>query len=322
MFLQLRRLLKPKTEALQGIVAVSFYSNGFAIAVTRYGSNSRPRLQYCDFITAPRDRWQNQLETLVKTQKLEQFSCHILLTLDQYRNFAIETPQVNPDELKQAVQWRIAENLDYPVQQAIFDFYPQPKSNRANRAAMLEVFCTNKSVAETLIDTCRQAGLQIKVIDVQESALRNLASLLPENQQGLAILHLQPNIGHVIIEKQNSVYLSRKFDFNYQSLTETGFGHQEDSRLEQNNLALELRRSFDYVENYFDIPPINSLAAVLLPNGTQDIVNSLIISHGITARAMDLTAILDVEMPLSDGLQNLCAPVVGASLRWHVEQVA
>lgn len=322
MSLQLRRFLKPKTEARQGIVAVSFFANGFAIAVTRYSSNNRPRLQFCDFITAPQNHWQNQLETLVKTQKLDQFSCHILLSLDQYRSFSIEAPQVHPEELKQAVQWRIAENLDYPIEQAIFDFYPQPKSNRANRAAMLEVFSCKKATITPLIDICRQAGLQIKVIDIQEAALRNLASLLPENQQGLAILHLQSTIGHVIIEKQSNIYLSRKFDFNYHSLSQTNFEANEDSHLEHNNLALELQRSLDYVENYFDIPPINSLAAVLLPNNTQDIINGLIIRHGITARAMDLTAILDVEMPLSDGLQNQCAPVVGASLRWHVEQAA
>lgn len=322
MFSKLQRFLRPPTEAKQGIVAVSFFANGFAFAVTRYNSNSRPRLQYCDFITAPESSWQSQLETLVKNYKLDQYSCHILLNLDQYRSIAIEAPQVNPEEIKQALQWRIAETLDFPVEQAIFDFYPQPKSNRANRPPMLEVFSCHQAVIQPLIAICKQAGLQIKVIDIQESALRNLASLLPENQQGVAVLHLQQTSGHVIIEKQNNVYLSRKFDFNYRAITDSVFDRQEERENEQNNLALEIQRSFDYVENYYDIPPINSLAAVLLPSHTQDVINGLIIHHGITARAMDLSAIVDIEIPLSDSLQNLCAPVVGASLRWLTESEA
>jgi MSHA biogenesis protein MshI len=62
------------------------------------------------------------------------------------------------------------------------------------------------------------------------------------------------------------------------------------------------------------------LASVLLPANTQGVINALMLNHGITARAMDITAIVDVDIMLSDSLQNICAPVIGASLRWHVEQ--
>lgn len=322
MRLLLQRLFKPKAEVRQGIVAISFFANGFAVAISRYSINARPRLMFCDFITAPRQNWQSQLQALVKAHKLEQYHCHIVLTHEHYRSFSLESPQVNHDEIKQALHWRIAEMLDYPVEQAVVDFYQQPKSNRANRTQMLEVFSCNKAVLEPLLQICNQAGLRVKVVDVQETALRNLAVLLPEDQQGVAILHLQSSIGHVIVEKQGSVYLSRKFDFNYQLLSDSGFERDEDVHTEQSNLALEIQRSFDYVENYFDIPPINSLAAVLLPSNTQGIINSLMINHGITARAMDISAIVDVEIMLVDSLQNICAPVIGASLRWQVEQGA
>lgn len=322
MHLLLQTLFKQKAETRHGIVAISFFVNGFAVAITRYSSNSRPRLIFCDFITDQRQNWQTQLEALVKSHRLEQYHCHIVLTHDHYRSFTIESPLVNPDEIKQAVHWRVAEMLDYSVDQAVIDSYPQPKSNRANRAQMLEVVSCNKALLDPLVSLCKQAGLRVKVVDIQETALRNLATLLPEDQQGVAILHLQPAIGHVIIEKQGAVYLSRKFDFNYRYLTESGIDDEQQIQIEQNNLALEIQRSFDYVENYFDIPPINTLAAVLLPNNTQGVINALMINHGITARAMDITAIVDVDIMLSDSLQNICAPVIGASLRWHVEHSA
>ncbi len=322
MRLLLQTLFKQKAETRHGIVAISFFANGFAVAITRYSGDTRPRLIFCDFITAPRQNWQLQLEALVKTHKLEHYHCHIVLTHEQYRSFTIESPQVNPDEIKQAVHWRVAEMLDYPVDQAVLDAYSQPKSNRANRAQMLEVVSCNKAVLDPLVQLCKQVGLRVNVVDIQETSLRNLATLLPEDEQGVAILHLQPTIGHVIIEKLGAVYLSRKFDFNYRYLTETSLDDDQQTQTEQNNLALEIQRSFDYVENYFDIPPINSLAAVLLPSNTQGVINALMIHHGITARAMDISAIVDVDIMLSDSLQNICAPVIGASLRWHVEQAA
>lgn len=317
---QLRSLFSPKPQPLQGIVAISFFSNGFALAIARYEQGRRPRLLFCDYITAPQQNWPIQLETLLKNHQLQHYSCHILLTTDQYRTFSIEYPQVPAEEVKQAVQWRVAEMLDYPVEQAVIDFYPLPKSNRANRPHMLEVFCCNKSVLAPLLTSCQQAGLRVSVVDIQEAALRNLAILLPEDDQGAAILYLRQMVGHVIIEKHGMIYLSRKFDFNARFLTESMYKGSSEADNEQTNLALEIQRSFDYVENYFDVPPITSVVSVLLPSNTEAIINTLMIGHGMTARAMDLSATVDLDMPLSDSLQNLCAPVIGASLRWQAER--
>jgi len=315
----LQKLFKHDAGSKQGIVAISFLANGMAIAITRYNENNRPRLVFCDFITTPQQHWLEQLTALTKAHKLEQYDCHVLLAHEQYRNFSIEIPLVNGDELKQAVRWRIAEMLNYPVDQAVIDYYPLPKSNRANRAPLLEVISCDDALVKPLVHTCKQAGLQVKVIDIQETALRNLATLLPENQQGVAVLHLQANNAHIIIEKAGAIYLSRKFDFNANFLTSNSFDSDSQILNERNTLALEIQRSFDYVENYFDIPPITSLAAVLMPTNTENIVNFLMLGHGITARAMDLSAIVEGDIALADSLQNVCAPVIGASLRRLVE---
>lgn len=315
----LRNPFKKRTEISQGIVAISFFPNGFAIAVTAYSEHNRPRLLLCDFVTALPEQWKPQLESLVKSYHLERYSCHILLTRDQYHSFSIETPQVNDDEIKAAVRWRVAEMLEYPTDRAILDYYPLPKSNRANSTPLLEVICCDGAKLDSLLQPCKQAGLNIKVVDIQEAALRNLATLLPENEQGVAVLHLQPTAGHIIIEKGGTIFLSRKFELGYNRLLAGAFGNEQQAEMEQNNLALEIQRSLDYVENYFDVPPITSLGVILMPSHTETIVNFLMINHGITARALDLSAIVSGDIILNDALQNVCAPVIGAGLRRWVE---
>lgn len=315
----LQKLLR-KTSTSPGIVAISFVSNGFAIAVTRYAEQERPRLLHCEFVSTNEAQILPQLEALVKNHRLEEYDCHILLAPEQYRSISIEAPAVASEEMKQAMRWRIADLLDYPVDQATIDYFHLPKSNRPNTPQMLEVVaCTNQLVS-TLSERCRQAGLHVKVIDIQETALRNLATLLPENQQGIALLHLQKDAGRVIIQKNGAIYLSRKIASGYQQLAEASANNGlEFGSMEHDSLALEIQRSFDYVENFFDIPPINSLAVVLMPIDTQKIINFLMLSHGITARAMDLSAIVDSDILLDDALQNSCAPVIGASLRRALE---
>jgi len=321
----LGNFFSPSPLKTQGIVAISFQRNGFGIAVTVYEHN-KPRLVFCDFITAPRESWPVQLEALAKAHRLDRFSCHILLSNHQYRDFSIDSPQVNPDEMKQALRWRIADLLDYPIEDALIDYYGLPEVKRANRSQMVEVVSCKHSLVMPFVQICKQAGLKVEVIDIQQTALRNLAILLPENEQGVAILHLQAKSGQIIIEKKGQIYLSRKFDFTYfdfdvDRLFERLSDHQETESTEKNNLALEIQRSLDYVENYYDIPPINALALVLMPNNTQSIINHLMIEHGITARAMDLSAIVDGDIVLNDSLQNQCAPVIGASLRRYVESL-
>lgn len=315
----LQKLLKKQTIA-PGIVAVSFLPNGFAIAVTRYAEHNRPRLLHCEFVAATAQQVLPQLEVLVKDYGLDEYDCHILLTPEQYRAMSIEAPAVNGEEIKQAVCWRIADLLDYPVDQATIDFYPLPKSNRVNSTPMLEVVACANQMVSALTQQCRQAGLNVKVIDIQETALRNLATLLRENEQGIALLHLQQNAGRIIIQKRGELYLSRKISCGYLQLAEdTPLNDSNQIAMEQDSLALEIQRSFDYVENYFDIPPITSLAAVLMPINTQNIINFLSINHGITARAMDLSAIIEGDILLDDTTQNICAPVIGASLRHSLE---
>jgi MSHA biogenesis protein MshI len=315
----LKKLIK-KTSVSPGIVAVSFLSNGFALAVTDYKEKNRPRLLHCEFVMAEDQQIQPQLELLVKQHRLEEYDCHILLSQDQYRSISMETPGVNNDEIKQALRWRIADMIDYPVDQAIIDYYPMPRSNRANTQMMLEVVAAQEQTLSVLCKQCKQVGLKVKVIDIQESALRNLATLLVENEQGIAILHLQKETGRIIIQKQGEIYLSRKISTGYQLLDDEGLNQSTELlTMEQDNLALEIQRSFDYVENFFDVPPINGLAAVLMPINSHSIFNFLNKTHGITARAIDISAIMDGDCIMTDATQNICAPVIGASLRRYLE---
>jgi MSHA biogenesis protein MshI len=233
---------------------------------------------------------------------------------------SIEAPAVSSEELKQAIQWRIADVLDYPVEQAIIDYYPLPKSNRANSTKLLEVVASAQQTVTSLSQQCQQAGFKVKVIDIQETALRNLATLLPESDQGIALLHLRQEGGCIVIQKQGELYMSRKISCGYLRLDENApYVKDEMLRFELDSLALEIQRSFDYVENYFDIIPITSLASILMPVDSSKVVNFLNSSYGITARALDLSVIIESNIVLDDITQNMCAPVIGASLRRLME---
>ncbi|MFW5442923.1 MAG: hypothetical protein ACKE51_01275 [Methylococcaceae bacterium] len=303
-----------KKQSNKGITALSFTADGIAIAISLYAENQKPTLIHCEFI--PTNKKQATLKELTEKHQLTEYDCNIVLTSGEYRLVTIEAPEVADNELIEAIRWKISDLIEFPVDDALIEHYPLPLSERVNSEKMLEVIACPKSAIQPLVDLCINCELQLKVIDIQETCLRNLATLLPENDRGIAVLHLHKTTGRIIIEQQGSIYISRKLTMGYDRLGLTdNFLSDEQIALEQNGLALEIQRSFDYVESYYGLPPISWLAVIPLIENTSELINALNSNHGITARIMDLSTIIEGEILLDDPTQAICAPVIGATLR-------
>jgi MSHA biogenesis protein MshI len=299
-------------------VALSFTSEGIALAISQYADSQKTAITHCEFIHT--NNKQAELKALTEKHQLEQYDCHLVLASDDYRLMSIEQPAVADDELTEEIRWKISDLIEFPVDDAIIDYYPLPTSERANSNKMIEVIATPKSAIQPLVDLCTHSELQLHVIDIQETTLRNLATLLPENDRGIAVLHLQKGTGRITIEKQGSIYLNRKLATGSDRLGLTkSFLSEEQIAMEQSGLALEIQRSFDYVESFYGLPPISGLAVIPLMESTQDLLNFLNNNHGITARIMDLSTIIDGDILLDDATQSLCTAVIGATLRNSLE---
>ncbi len=303
----------------KGIIALSFTSEGIALAISEYTTEQHATLTHCEFFYTHNKL--TDLKLLTEKHHLYEYDCHLVLSADDYRLILVEKPSVKDDELAEAILWKISELLEFSVEDAVTDFYALPISDRANTPQMLEVIASPLSTIQPLIDLCTQCELQLQIIDIQETSLRNLATLLPENDRGIAVLHLQNTSGRVTIEKQGSIYLNRKLAIGFDRLGLTdNFLSDEQIAMEQGGLALEIQRSLDYVESFYGLPPISGLAVIPLPQNTQDLLNILNNNHGITARVMDLSTIINSNILLDDTTQSLCASVIGATLRNSIEK--
>lgn len=320
--MQLLQKLLGKKSQTKGFVGISYLPHGIAVAVSNCVDNNKLRLNHCEFISTLNVGDQPELlRDLVARYNLVDYDCHLVLTTGNYRRVNIEAPAVAENEMCEAIRWKISDLIDFSIDKAVIDYYSVPVSMRATSSNMLEVIASPQELIKELANKSTQAGLQLKVIDIQETALRNLAVLLPENQRGVAVLSLHESSGTILIQKEGTIYLSRNFDIGYRELglSSHNRGNDTQSGIEQNNLALEIQRSLDYVESYYGIPPISGLAVIPLAENTQELLNILNGNHGITARIMDLSAIVDCDILLDDATQSQCAAVIGATLRYAVE---
>lgn len=319
--MQLLTQLFRKKIASKGIVSISFLQNGIAIALSKFLGNNELTLIHCEFIDAgkPEDQ-QDILCKLADRHNLAEYDCHLVLTSDNYRRINIEAPAVAENEIIEATRWKINELIDFPVDKAVIDYYHAPMAVRANSSKMLEVIASPIDIVSEQIEKCTKAGLQLKVIDIQETTLRNLAVHTPENERGIALLYLLEHSATLLIQKEATIYVSRKFEIGYKKLgLDEPYSSDCLTANAHNNLALEIQRSLDYVESYYGIPPISALAVIPLAENTHNLLDSLNSNLGIAARMIDLSTLIDCDILVNGRTQSLCAPVIGATLRYVIE---
>ena len=310
----LQKIFRKKANC-KGIVGISFLPQGMTIAVSNYMENNSLKLVHCEFVETKKveERWAT-LNKWVVAYKLSNYDCHLVLDINDYQRINIEAPTVPENEIALAIRWKINELVDFPIDDAVINYYPVPEFNHDR--SMLEVIASPHHIIKLDVEQCTQAGLCLKVIDIQETTLRNLAVLLPKNQLGVAVLHLQKTFGIILIQKNSVIYLARKIAIGYEKLDlESQFSTAGFVSSIYDNLALEIQRSLDYVESYYRMGTIAELAVIPWEKSTQNLVDKLNNDYGITAYLMDLSAIIDCDIALDYLTQSLCAPVIGATLR-------
>jgi len=80
-------------------------------------------------------------------------------------------------------------------------------------------------------------------------------------------------------------------------------------------IVLEVQRSLDYYESHFAKPAINSLVIAPLPYETPGMIEYLASALGMQVRLLDLNAVLDTKMPMSNEQQAHGFYAIGAALR-------
>lgn len=324
----LQKIFRKKVSC-KGIVGISFLPQGMTIAVSDYTENKALKLLHCEFVEIEKTSdYAVILQQWVSDYQLDDYDCHLVLDINDYQRVNIETPAVPVNEMHLAIRWKVAELIDFSIDDTVLDYYPVPSFN--GNPTSLEVIVCAKATLKPMIEQCTKAGLHLKVIDIQETTLRNLAALLPNNERGSAVLYLQKSFGIILIQKNSVIYVARKIAIDYEKLNlENQPVSRDDNELAlevdnqtvmlQNNLALEVQRSLDYVERYYHIEDITELAVIPWEDvSTWNLVVRLNNDYNIRAYMMDLSTLIEMDISLDYATQSLCAPVIGATLRHTV----
>lgn len=292
---------------LTGIVSDE---NGTAVVRVQNSVNPNSKLQSCVFQPNTNDTTGFK-STILKSQGLDKQTCSTLLNIGEYQLLVVDAPEVPPQELRAAVRWKIQDLIDFNIDDAVLDVFDAPPGGPAGTVKQMYVVVANNATVRDRIDELEQTGVNLKIVDIPELAMRNLAAQLPEDQFGLVTLYFSQQQCLITLTHNATLFLTRTVDFKYSDLGEDSNNITELS----DRLALEIQRSLDYYEQHFHQAAIQTIAILPPPVSLHGLDTALQQALGLTIRSITLDDVINSDQELDVGSTATCMLAIGCALR-------
>ena len=198
-----------------------------------------------------------RLPKVASELKLQAYRCSTLLRPGEYQLLLVEAPNVPPAELKSAMRWRVKDMIDYHIEDATLDVLDIPPPESApSRAHMMYAVCAHNDVIQSCVKTYQEARVPLSVIDIRETAQRNIAALFEEESRGLALAYFGEDWGLLTINFKSELYLARRFELGTKQLQASDEAVRKDAF---ERIGLELQRTFDHFDRQFPYVPVGRL---------------------------------------------------------------
>ena len=199
------------------------------------------------------------LEKVARELHFDRYQCSTLLRPGEYQMLLVEAPTVPQAELKSAIRWRVKDMLDYHIDDAAMDVLDIPlPAEAAGRGHSMYAVAARNDVIHERVKTFEDARIPLSVIDIPETAQRNISALNETEGRGLALLYFHEDFGLLTVTCRGELYLSRRIEIGHAQIA----ARAAEQRAELfSRIVLELQRTFDHFDRQFSYVPI---AEVLL----------------------------------------------------------
>jgi MSHA biogenesis protein MshI len=235
----------------------------------------------------------------------------VVLERGQYQLLQTEAPEMPPEEWRDALRWRLKEQLDFPVDGAALDLLTMPAQAGPRNQRTLVAVAAPATAREQLRRHGQDAGWDWQAMDVAETALRNLGALLASPNRGHALLHLGEQHATLVITVAGALLLSRQIDVPHSALADADEGARQQA---MERAGLELQRTLDNFDRVFSQVSLERLDVLPAPGADTlaDFVRELVYVPVLVARLddkLDLSALPAGTDPSGHWL------AIGAALR-------
>ncbi len=304
-----------KSKAINS-ACLSIWPTGDAVATAVVKPNKKglPILESCEYHPVKnRAELIDTVKNISETKEYAKLRCVSLMNSEAYQLLMVEVPDVPKDEVIEAMRWRIKDLIGFPVEQAVIDVFDIP--DQKSSGDMVYVVVAKEEVIAKRVKLMLGAGFELSSIDIMELAMRNIASYLPENEQGVAMVWLGMHSGSITLTKESVLYFTRHLTGS-EKLFGALYSEAVTAEMEGwlDTVIIEIQRTLDFYESQYHEPPVSGVVLVPLIKPVEGLTEYLSSQLGIQVRYIDLENLFEMDANMDREKVALCIPAIGAAL--------
>lgn len=254
----------------------------------------------------------SSLERAKRDYRLVGAPCSTMLRPGEYDIVMVEAPNVPRAEMKSALRWKVKDLVDYPMDQATVDFLdiPPEEGSAEGRSQQLYAVLARNELLQARVHKFDEAGIPLAVIDIPDTAQRNIASLY-EEERGVALIHFGRDSGLLTISHRGELYLTRRLELGVEELAgdvefAEGGPHER--------VVLEIQRTLDHFERQFRHVAVGKL--LVAPTGHETRLRELLSERfELPVQQVDLAEVIAFDERPDEQTQWRLFHHFGAALR-------
>ena len=301
-----------KKKAQPGWMAISTDTDAIRLANVDRSVHGKPKVDRWAIVNRNENNGA-ELEQVAEEYKLGRYRCATLLHAADYQMLMVDAPSVPREELKAAIRWRVKDLLDYHIDDAAMDVLDIPVDEAAaGKSHYMYAVAAKNATVQAQIAQFERAKVPLEVIDIPETAQRNIAELYETADRGVGMLTFDHAGGLFTLSFKGELYLARRLDLTWSQLV----GSRENQRQTYfERIGVELQRSLDHFERQYQNITLSELLLGPMPEDI-GLLAFLASQLYLPLRQIDLADALDfagADMGVEKQWQLL--HVLGAALR-------
>jgi MSHA biogenesis protein MshI len=298
--------LNKNKKTTQGLLGIETSPEGIALAHVLRTPGRPVQLLNCVFRPALPANQAVVLKGMVEEFGLAGMPVNLLLHPALYQMLLLDSPDVPAAELRDAMRWKIKEQINQPIEQVLVDAFALPADAYRGRSRMAYCAVLAKTQVDAWVGMLKQAELNLQSIDVTEMAFRNLGLLAGAEGLNLALLRLRSSEGLICVQQGADLYMARRIEQGLDQASQDFAG-----------VTLEIQRSLDYFESQLGKGYISRLLLMPMKRDGAQALKALGDGLAVNLQALNLQDLFAGQpaAELDEVQQAYCFSAVGAALR-------
>ncbi|MBU0502665.1 MAG: type IV pilus assembly protein PilM, partial [Candidatus Margulisbacteria bacterium] len=129
---------------------------------------------------------------------------------------------VSRDELAEAIRWKFAEEIKYPIEEALVDFYPLvDEADSKEKKHEYIAACVNRKVYQDIDYVIRKAGLKLTALSILPDALQKIFQPQIKKESGkiISLIYMGRRTTNISILKKGHLEFNRELNIGGENIT-------------------------------------------------------------------------------------------------------